>query len=193
VDDAKIGIGSNSGVLYFLHDDANGAAHEGRKSPVKRLLAAAIGTLGLASALVACSSGGHTASPGSSTAPSAAAGTSAQVKVGGTDLAGLNPASVTCVKTGGKIDIGSGSTGGAQQALAVVMTDEATPKVESLALVVDGNALSVSNGMGAKVGSVNVAVDGKTYTITGKAQGADLKNPMAGMVTKDFNIKVTCG
>ena len=159
---------------------------------MKRLLAAGIGTLGLASALVACSSGGHTASPGSSTAPSAAAGTSAQVKVGGTDLAGLNPASVTCVKTGGKIDIGSGSTG-AQQALAVVMTDQATPQVESLALVVDGNALSVSNGMGAKVGSANVAVDGKTYTITGQAQGADLKNPMAGMITKDFNIKVTCG
>jgi ipoprotein LpqH len=160
---------------------------------VKRLLAAAIGTLGCASALVACSSGGHTAGPASSTAPSVATGTSAQVKVGGTDLAGVNPASVTCVRTGGKIDIGSGSTGGAQQALAVVMTDEATPKVESLALVVDGNALSVSNGMGAKVGSANVAVDGKTYTITGQAQGADLKNPMAGMITKDFNIKVTCG
>ena len=162
--------------------------------PVKRVLAAAIGTLGCASALVACSSGGHPASPASSTAPSVAStGSPAQVKVGGTDLAGLNPSSVTCVRTGGKIDIGSGSTSGGQQALAVVMTDEPTPKVESLALVVDGNALSVSNGMGAKVGSATVAVDGKNYTITGQAQGADLKNPMAGMVTKDFNIKVTCG
>ena len=90
----------------------------------------------------------HTASPASSTAPSVASGSGAQIKVGGTDLAGVNPASVTCVKTGGKIDIGSGSTGGAQQALAVVMTDEATPKVESLALVVDGNALSVSQQHG---------------------------------------------
>jgi lipoprotein LpqH len=160
-------------------------------NPVKRLLAAGIGALGLASALVACSTDSHTAGPATSTSPSAA-GSGTQVKVGGTDLAGLNPASVTCVKQGGKIDIGSGSTGG-QQALAVVMTDEATPKVESLALVVDGSALSVSNNMGAKVGSANVAVDGKTYTITGQAQGADLKNPMAGMITKDFNIKVTCG
>jgi lipoprotein LpqH len=143
-------------------------------------------------ALVGCSSGGHTAAPASSTAPSVSTGTGAQVKVGGTDLPGLDPASVTCVKTGGKIDIGSGSTGG-QQALAVVMTDEATPKVESLALVVDGNALSVANNMGAKVGSANVAVDGKTYTITGQAQGADMKNPMAGMITKDFNVKVSCG
>jgi len=151
----------------------------------------AIGTLGCASALVACSSGGHTAAPASSAAPSAA-GSGTQVQVGGSDLAGVNPASVTCVKQGGKIDIGSGSAGG-QQALAVVMTDEATPKVESLALVVDGNALSVANNMGAKVGSANVAVNGKTYTITGQAQGADLKNPMAGMISKDFNIKVSCG
>ena len=159
---------------------------------MKRLIAAAIGTLGCASALVACSSGGHTAGPASGTAPSVATGGGTQVKVGGTDLPGLDPSSVTCVKTGGKIDIGSGSTGG-RQALAVVMTDEATPQVQSLALVVDGNALAVSNGMGAKVGSANVAVDGKTYTITGQAQGADLKNPMAGMISKDFNIKVTCG
>jgi ipoprotein LpqH len=164
---------------------------------VKRLLAGTIGMLGCASALVACSSGGQTASPASSpassTAPSVAAGSGTQVQVGGTNLAGVNPASVTCVKQGGKIDIGSGSTGGAQQALAVVMTDEATPKVESLALVVDGNALSVANNMGAKVGSANVAVNGNTYTITGQAQGADMKNPMAGMITKDFNIKVSCG
>lgn len=165
---------------------------------MKRLLVAGIGTLSLATVLVACSDNGHSAAPGSSSAApgssgaSVASGTQAQVKVGGSDLAGLNPASVTCVRQGGKIDIGSGSTGGPQQALAVVMTDEANPKVDSLALVVDGNALSVSN-MGAKVGSANVAVDGKTYTITGQAAGADLKNPMAGMVTKDFSIKVTCG
>lgn len=158
-------------------------------TPVKRVIAAAIGTIGCAAALVGCSSGGHTASPASSVSTG---GGGTQVQVGGTDLPGLNPASVTCVKQGGKINIGSGSTGG-QQALAVVMTDEATPRVESLALVVDGNALSVSDSMGAKVGSAKVAVDGKTYTITGQAQGADLKNPMAGMITKDFNIKVTCG
>ncbi|OSC22642.1 hypothetical protein B8W69_26055 [Mycobacterium vulneris] len=163
---------------------------------MKRLLTAAIGTLGCAAAsvaLVGCSGGGHTAAPASSTTPSASTGTNAQVKVGGTDLAGVNPASVTCVRTGGKIDIGSGSTSGAQQALAVVMTDEANPKVQSVALVVDGNALAVSDNMGAKVGSASVAVDGKTYTITGQAQGADMKNPMAGMITKDFTIKVSCG
>jgi ipoprotein LpqH len=159
---------------------------------VKRLLVTAIGAIGCASALMACSSGAHTAGPASSPASSVSTGGGgAQVLVGGSALAGLDPATVTCVKQGGKIDIGSGSSAG-KQALAVVMTDEATPQVQSLAMVVDGNALSVSN-MGAKVGSANVSVDGKTYTITGQAQGADMKNPMAGMITKDFNIKVTCG
>src|ERR1700758_140230 len=162
---------------------------------VKRLLVGAIGTLGCASALVGCSSGGHPAAPASSQAPSAApsGGRGDQFKVGGTDLAGVDPASVTCVRNGGKIEIGSGSTNGAKQALAIVMTDGTPPKVDSLALFVDGNALSVTNGMGMQVGSANVAVDGKTYTITGTAQGADMKNPMAGMITKDFNIKVSCG
>lgn len=163
-------------------------------NPVKRAIAVAIGTLGCASALVGCSSGGHTASPAASGGPASvsAGGGGAEVKVGGSDLPGLNPNSVTCVKQAGKINIGSGSAGG-QQALAVVMTDANPPTVDSLAMVVDGNALSVADNMGSKVGSAKVSVDGKTYTITGQAQGADLKNPMAGMITKDFSIKVTCG
>ena len=161
---------------------------------MKRVIAAAIGALGAATVLVGCSSGDHAASP----APNAPASVSngggkTEVKVGGTDLAGLDPAAVTCVKQAGKINIGSGSTGGPQQALAVVMTDANPPTVDSLALVVEGNALSVADNMGSKVGSAKVSVDGKTYTITGQAQGADLKNPMAGMITKDFSIKVTCG
>ncbi len=158
---------------------------------MKRLIATAIATVGCASALVACSSGGPTAGPASSVSTAAGGAT---VQVAGSPLAGLDPNTVTCVKQGGKINIGSGTAAaGGKQALAVVMTDEATPKVESLLMVVDGNALSVSNGMGAKTGSADVKVDGKTYTITGQAQGADMKNPMAGMITKDFNIKVTCG
>ena len=48
------------------------------------------------------------------------------------------------------------------------MTDEATPAVESLSMMVDGNALGVTNMMGAKTGSAEVKVDGSTYTITGK-------------------------
>ena len=40
--------------------------------------------------------------------------------------------------------------------------------------------------------STEVKVDGSTYTITGEATGADIKNPMAGMITKPFTVKVTC-
>jgi lipoprotein LpqH len=72
------------------------------------------------------------------------------------------------------------------------MTDEATPKVQSLGLVYDGSALSVSDNMGVKVGSADVKVDGSTYTISGEASGADMKNPMAGMITKPFTITVSC-
>jgi ipoprotein LpqH len=150
---------------------------------VNRLIATAVATVGCASALVACSSA-HPAS-------NVSTGGGASVKVAGSDLAGLDPNSVTCVKQAGKINIGSGMAGG-QQGLAVVMTDEATPKVEHLAVFVDGNMLSVSTTP-VKLGSANVAVDGKTYTISGQAQGADIKNPMAGQISKEFTVKVTCG
>ncbi|MDT7754626.1 MAG: ipoprotein LpqH, partial [Mycobacterium sp.] len=34
--------------------------------------------------------------------------------------------------------------------------------------------------------------DGNNYTIAGDAVGADMKNPMSGMITKKFEIKVSC-
>ncbi len=46
--------------------------------------------------------------------------------------------------------------------------------------------------MGAKSGSAEVKVDGDRYTITGEAVGADMSNPMAGMITKPFTVTVTC-
>ena len=113
------------------------------------------------------------------------------VKVEGKDLDGLDLSTVTCVKQGGKINIASGAIGG-QEGLAIVLTDEAEPKVEAFSMVVDGSALAVSSMAGAKVGSAEVAVDGDTYTLTGKAEGADLDDPSAGMISKEFEIKVSC-
>lgn len=165
---------------------------------MKRVLAAALGVIAGVTVLTACSD--DSGSPAGTTAGQSstevsggtvASGGKTEVKVDGSDLAGLDLSSVTCVKQAGRINIGSGSIGG-QQGLGVVMTDEATPKLESLGLVVDGNALAVSAMMGANVGSAEVKVDGDTYTITGEASGADLKNPMAGMITKPFAITVTC-
>jgi ipoprotein LpqH len=162
---------------------------------MSRVVAGLIGLAATASVLVGCSDDKGEPSPAPTTAAAGGAevssGGATEVKVEGADLAGLDPASVTCIKQGGKINIGSGAAG-PQQALGVVMTDEATPVVESLGLVVDGNALAVANNMGVKTGSAEVTVDGNTYTITGEAQGADIKNPMAGMITKMFEIKVSC-
>jgi len=154
---------------------------------MKRVLAAGLGVIASVTVLTACSGSGSS----SSDTPTAAAGGATEVKVDGGDLAGLDLKSVSCVKQAGKINIGSGAIGG-QQGLGVVMTDETTPVVESLGLVVDGNALAVSNMMGTSVGSAEVKVDGDTYTITGEAAGADLQNPMAGMISKPFTITVTC-
>jgi ipoprotein LpqH len=171
-------------------------------NPVKRVLAAAIGLAASGTLLMACSANhaSTTASTGAAStasatggsgAPQVSAGGGSEVKVDGSDLAGLDPATVACVKQAGKINIASGAISG-QQGLAVVMTDGTPPTVQSLGLFVDGSALAVSDNMGMKVGSADVTVDGSTYTITGNASGADMKNPMAGMISKPFTIKVTC-
>lgn len=164
---------------------------------MKRVLAVGVGVIGCSMLLMACSdnnsSGKGTASATGSSSASAtvASGGKTSVKVDGNDLPGLDVSTVTCVKQGGNINIASGAVGG-QQGLGVVMTDEPTPKVTSLGMVVDGSALAVSDNMGVKTGSADVKVDGSTYTITGEAAGADMKNPMAGMITKKFEITVTC-
>jgi lipoprotein LpqH len=159
---------------------------------MNRVVAGAIGLAAAAAVMVGCSD--HKSAPAAATGgqgSQVSTGGSTEVKVDGKDLAGLDLTSVTCVKQGGKINVASGAVGG-QQGLGVVMTDTASPTVESLGMVVDGNALAVTNNMGAKVGSADVKVDGSTYTITGDAAGADIKNPMAGMITKPFTVTVTC-
>jgi lipoprotein LpqH len=164
-----------------------------------RILVAGVGLVAAAAVLVGCSDD-KGSSPASSTAAASGTGSSTQVstsgntevKVEGQDLAGLDLNSVSCVKAAGKINVASAPIGGGAQGLGLVMTDEATPKVESLGLVVDGSALAVSEMGGMKTGSADVKVDGSSYTITGEAAGADMKNPMAGMITKKFEIKVSC-
>ena len=157
---------------------------------MNRVVAGALGLLAGAALLVGCSDD-KSASTASAGDTQASTGGSTAVKVDGKDLAGLDLNSVTCVKQAGKITVASGAIGG-QQGLGIVMTDADTPSVESLGMVVDGSALAVSNMGGMKSGSADVKVDGSTYTITGEATGADMKNPMAGMVTKPFTVTVSC-
>jgi lipoprotein LpqH len=185
--------------MYLPHDGAIGAARK-KGNTMKRVLTAGIGLAAAALLLVGCSddkgSDTGSASSGSSSSSSGTSGVSTggdtSVKVEGQDLAGIDLNTVTCVKQAGKINIASAPSGGGAQGLVVVMTDEATPKVESLALMVEGNSLAVAQMGGMKTGSADVAVDGDSYTITGEAQGADMKNPMAGMITKKFEIKASC-
>jgi lipoprotein LpqH len=155
-----------------------------------RVIAGAVGLAAVGAVVVGCSNDKPAASSTSSSAKVSTGGNTA-VKVDGSDVAGLDLNSVTCVKQGGTITVASGAVGG-QQGIGVVMSDEATPKVQSLGLVYDGSALAVSDNMGVKVGSAEVKVDGSTYTISGEASGADMKNPMAGMISKPFTITVSC-
>jgi len=159
---------------------------------MNRVVAGVIGLIAGAALLVGCSDDKGAPAPSTAAGGSeVSTGGSTEVKVDGADLSGLDLNSVTCVKQGGKINVASGAVNG-QAGLAVVMTDANPPTVDSLGMSVDGNALAVTNTMGAKVGSAEVKVDGSTYTITGEATGADIKNPMAGMITKPFTVKVTC-
>lgn len=160
---------------------------------IKRTLAAGVGLLAVGATLIGCSSDKESGPKAASGPGSVTGGGNTVVKVEGQDLAGLDLKSVTCVKQGGSINIASAPIGGGAQGLGVVMTDASPPKVQSLGLVVDGNALAVSEMGGMKTGSADVKVDGSTYTITGQAAGADMKNPMAGMISKNFEIKVSCG
>ena len=178
----------------------------GKRNGTKRVVTAGVGLVAAALVLVGCSDDKGSTEAASSSAASGngssevsvagdaevSRGGNTEVKVEGQDLAGLDLNSVTCVKQAGKINVASAPIGGGAQGLGVVMTDADTPKVESLGLVVDGSALAVSEMGGMKTGSAEVAVDGDTYTITGEAAGADMNNPMAGMITKKFEIKVTC-
>ena len=178
----------------------------GKRNGMKRVVTAGVGLVAAALMLVGCSDDKDSSEAASSTAASGdgssevsvvgdaevSRGGNSEVKVEGQDLAGLDLNSVTCVKQAGKINVASAPIGGGAQGLGVVMTDADTPKVESLGLVVDGSALAVSEMGGMKTGSAEVTVDGDTYTITGEAAGADMNNPMAGMITKKFEIKVTC-
>ncbi|TXH16840.1 MAG: hypothetical protein E6R06_30145 [Mycobacterium sp.] len=160
---------------------------------IKRTLAAGVGLLAVGATLIGCSSDKEAGPKASGPGSVSNGGGNTVVKVEGQDLAGLDLKSVTCVKQGGSINIASAPIGGGAQGLGVVMTDASPPKVQSLGLVVDGNALAVSEMGGMKTGSADVKVDGSTYTITGQAAGADMKNPMAGMISKNFEIKVSCG
>ena len=73
--------------------------------------------------------------------------------------------------------------------MLAVLGDGDNPTVTSVGL---GNVNGVTLAVGAGVGDATAVKDGKNYKITGNASGVDMSNPMAGAVTKPFEIDVTC-
>jgi ipoprotein LpqH len=100
---------------------------------------------------------------------------------------------VVCTTAGGSVNIAIGGTtpgaGGAGTGIGAVLTDANPPAVTSVAL---GNVNGVTLGVGGTTGKAQVSKDGSSYKITGTASGVDMSNPMAGPVSKSFEIDVTC-
>src|SRR5689334_14435636 len=88
---------------------------------MKRVIAAVIGLVAGVMLLMACSDNKGSTPTAAGPAQVSTSGNT-EVKVDGSDLAGLDLKTVTCVKQAGKINVASGSVGG-QQGLGVVMTD----------------------------------------------------------------------
>lgn len=95
---------------------------------------------------------------------------------------------VVCTTAGGNVNIviGKAATG-----ITAVVSEGDEPSVSSVAL---GNVNDVTLAFqeGAPGGDATATKDDDTYKITGNASGADMSNPMGGMVTKPFEIEVTC-
>jgi ipoprotein LpqH len=100
---------------------------------------------------------------------------------------------VACTTAAGNVSIAIGGAtpgaSGAPTGIGAVLTDANPPVVKSVAL---GNVNGVTLGVGGTSGNANATKDGSSYKISGMASGADMSNPMAGPVSKSFEIDVTC-
>jgi ipoprotein LpqH len=159
------------------------------------LLVAVGGAAILIAGLSGCSSGdkkSETSSSSSSSASSSASpSSSAKASGGGTKLTidgADQPISGTpvCATMGGTVNIAIGQAG---TGIAAVLSEGDAPKVTSIAL---GNVGGAALAVGPGAGEATATKVGNTYTIKGNAMGTDMANPMAGMVTKPFELVVAC-
>lgn len=111
----------------------------------------------------------------------AAASSDTRVTIDGTDQKVEGTA--VCSAMGGTTNI---AIGGAATGIAAVLG--AGDSVTSVGL---GNVNGVTLAVAPGVGEAKAVKDGKTYTISGTATGADMANPMQP-VNKPFEIRVTC-
>lgn len=97
---------------------------------------------------------------------------------------------VTCQKAGGELQIGIGESG-TQTAVSVQATDANPPVVHQIALG-NVNGVTLTYQQGSPGASAQATEDGNGYKFTGTATGVNTANPMQGMVSKSFEIDVTC-
>lgn len=155
---------------------------------MKRSVTIAAASMAIAAiALSGCSSNASKKSaPSGSSEPSAETNSHAsKVVIDGKDQNIQGTTVCTTVAGTVNIAIGAATTG-----IGAVLTDGNPPTVKSVGL---GNVNGVTLGYTAGVGQGNAAVtkNGNTYTITGKATGVDMANPMQP-VTKSFEIEANC-
>lgn len=159
----------------------------------RELLVAIGGAAVLIAGLSGCSSSEKKAeTPSSASSSSASSSASAseeaasetKLTIDGADQA-LSGAPV-CATMGGTVNIAIGQAG---TGVAAVLSEGDAPTVTSIAL---GNVGGAALAVGPGVGDATATKDGNTYTIKGNASGADMANPMAGMVTKPFELVVAC-
>jgi ipoprotein LpqH len=156
------------------------AATTTKENRVKRSVAvAAAATAIVVVGLSGCSS---TSTPGQKVST----GGHAKVVVDGKDQNAQGP--VTCQQAGGALQIGIGQ---GQGAIAVQGTDGNPPNVQQIALgTVNGVTLAYQQG--SPGASVQATKNGSDYKFTGTATGMDPANAAAGLVSKSFEVDVTC-
>ena len=148
---------------------------------MKRGFVVAIG----GAAIVVAGLAGCSSNKSSEATQTAASGTGkAKVTIDGKDQ--NIQGDIGCVTQGDTVNIAIGDTApGSTTGISAQVTTGDSPTVKNVALgTVDGIALAYTAGTGQ--GNAEAKKDGKTYTISGNAVGADMSNPMAGMQTKPF-------
>lgn len=95
---------------------------------------------------------------------------------------------VVCANAAGNVSV---TVGEGLSVVTATVSEGDQPTVGAVGLGnIDGVNLGFTPGVpGASAEATKV---GNTYTIKGNATGADLSNPAAGVVTKPFELEVTC-
>jgi lipoprotein LpqH len=97
---------------------------------------------------------------------------------------------VTCQKAGGELQISIGQPG-SSTAIAVQATDTNPPNVHQIALGTVNN-VTLTYQQGAPGASATATQNGNDYKFSGTATGVDKTNLTAGLVSRSFEIDVTC-